>query len=41
MVSGLGVVKAIAEVPRDTAHEIDRPLKPVLLESVTIVEKLP
>jgi len=41
VVSGLGVVKAIAEVPRDTAHEIDRPLKPVLLESVTIADALP
>ena len=40
VVKGLEVAKAIAAVPRDQFREADRPLKPILLESVTIVDKL-
>ena len=39
VVDGLAVVKAISEVPRNTEFEANRPLKPVVLQSVAITEK--
>lgn len=39
VVEGMGVVKAISAVPRDLAHESNRPLEPIVLISVAITEK--
>lgn len=39
VVEGMEVVRAIAAVPRDEASGTDRPLKPVMLKSLRIVER--
>jgi len=41
VVDGLKTVKAISEVPRNVEFEANRPLEPVVLESVTITDKPP
>jgi peptidyl-prolyl cis-trans isomerase A (cyclophilin A) len=40
VVDGLAVAKAIAAVPREEAFGADKPLTPVVLESLEIVDKL-
>jgi peptidyl-prolyl cis-trans isomerase A (cyclophilin A) len=40
VVEGIGVVRKIAAVRREQRQETDRPLKPVVLESVRIVDRL-
>jgi peptidyl-prolyl cis-trans isomerase A (cyclophilin A) len=40
VVEGLGVAKAIADVPREEAGGADRPLTPVLIETLRIVDRL-
>lgn len=39
VIEGMDVVRAIAAVPRDEASGTDRPLKPVVLKSIRIVER--
>lgn len=39
VVEGMIVVKAISAVPRDLAHEANRPLEPIVLKSVVVTEK--